>query len=411
MHAFEAPTRTLKLVYLQFGSSSNSIMTQTNLQNMNNTTAELQDLVGYPEWRLIDKGTELPPLEAWAPPPGRNKVSAEDLYELFHDECIVFIGDSLQRRAADTLHALIEHRGNTSQIDEYVYYWNRNDRNHNRMIGNGPPSSNNDKQYKKHCVPGTIDNLWLPTLNSFKRFKYEKNYTVLIAGNGPWDLKSNGSPNDWAKMVNASIHHLYNSVPNTVLIYWKTSPWGWPYGFTLLEPNQTSGKEGNNYLMYYANQVARETIDSINASNLTFLDWSKEILPYSFSERIPTNMMAENNDHSSWHVGPKGRALLLQMLASEIIQQKQHGGVKPFDIKESKYYKDESSTNYFGLQDKHLQAFVGFYVVAMVMIYRRKALRERRNRKLYNGQSITIQANTDCVNGSGRVSHDQSQSI
>jgi hypothetical protein len=90
-------------------------------RNMNKTTAEIQDLVGYPEWTLIDKGTKPSPLESWAPPPGRNKVSAEDLYELFHKKCIAFIGDSLQRRAADTLHALIEHRGNTSQIDEYIY--------------------------------------------------------------------------------------------------------------------------------------------------------------------------------------------------------------------------------------------------------------------------------------------------
>jgi hypothetical protein len=96
--------------------------------------------------------------------------------------------------------------------------------------------------------------------------------------------------------------------------------------------------------------VARETIDSINASNLILLDWSKEIFPYSFSERIPTNMMAENRDISPWHVGPKGRALLLQMLGSEIIQQQEHGGVKPFDMTESKY-EDDSSTNYFRAAD------------------------------------------------------------
>jgi hypothetical protein len=123
--------------------------------------------------------------------------------------------------------------------------------------------------------------------------------------------------------------------------------------------------------MHYANQVARETIDSINASNLILLDWSKEILPYSFSERKPTNMIAENNDNTPWHVGPKARALLLQMLASEIIQQKQNREIEPLDMKESKY-EDKSSTTYFGLQiqylrlqDQYLQAFV---LVAMVMI-------------------------------------------
>jgi hypothetical protein len=289
------------------------------------TTAELQDLVGYPEWTLIDKGTELPPLESWAPPPGRNKVSAEDLHELFHKNCIAFLGDSLQRRAADTLHALIEHRGNTSQIDKYVYPWPAEHRDNNRVIGSRLPLSTNDTQYKKPCEPGTIDSIWLPTHESLRRFKHEKNHAVLIAASGPWDQKQNWTSDDWKKMVNESIHHLYNSVPNSVLIYryWQTGSWGWNADWIVLEPNHTSTTEPNNYLMHYSNQVARETIDSINASNLILLDWSKEILPYSFSERVSTNMMAENNDHSSWHVGPKGRALLLQMLAWEIIQQKQ----------------------------------------------------------------------------------------
>jgi hypothetical protein len=250
------------------------------------------------------------------------------------------------------------------------------------MIGSSLPLLQNDTQYKEHCEPGTIDSIWLPTLNSFRHFKYEKNHTLQIAGTGPWDQENNWSPNDYKKMVNESIHHLYNSVPNSVLIYWKTSPWGWSYDWILLEPNQTSRIKGNNYLTYYANQVARETIDSINASNLILLDWSKEILPYSFSERVPINMMAENNDLSPWHVGPKGRALLLQMLASEMIQQKQHRGVEALDMKESKY-KDESSTNYFGLQDKYLQGFVGFFGGAMVMKSKRKIrirIRTRANR-------------------------------
>jgi hypothetical protein len=45
------------------------------------------------------------------------KFSEEDLYQLLHKDCIAFVGDSLQRRAGDTLHALIEHQTNTSQID------------------------------------------------------------------------------------------------------------------------------------------------------------------------------------------------------------------------------------------------------------------------------------------------------
>jgi hypothetical protein len=333
------------------------------------TTAEVQDLIGYPEYTLIDNGTKLSPLESWNPPPGRMKFSEEDLYQLFHKGCIAFVGDSLQRRAGDTLHALIEHRTNTSQIDEYIYNWTNLGHEHlTRVIGSGDPWSNDTQYYKEHCEPGTSDSLWYPSHLSFKEFKYEKNHTILIAGNGPWDNQiGDFSPNEWKKMMNETIHHLYNSVPNSVLIFWKTNPWGAYFKWNFSKPNRkTSGKSGSNYLVYYANQAAKEIIDSINASNLILLDWSKEIFPYSFSERLPTNMMAENNDQNAWHVGPKGRGLLLQMLASEIHQ---HGGVKPFGMKKSEY--EDESTKYVEFQNKTLRAIIGFCLVVIVMLKRK----------------------------------------
>jgi hypothetical protein len=61
-------------------------------------------------------------------------------------------------------------------------------------------------------------------------------------------------------------------------------------------------------------------------------------------------------------------------------KNKELGEDKLLGMKESKS-EDEISTNCFRLQDKFLQAFVGFYLMAMAMIYRRKALWERRNRR------------------------------
>jgi hypothetical protein len=73
-------------------------------------------------------------------------------------------------------------------------------------------------------------------------------------------------------------------------------------------------------------------------------------------------MMAENSDLNAWHVGPKGRGLLLQMLASEIHQ---HGGVKPFGMKQSEYGVE--SNKYVDFQNT-LSAIIGFCLVAIVIL-------------------------------------------
>jgi hypothetical protein len=71
--------------------------------------------------------------------------------------------------------------------------------------------------------------------------------------------------------------------------------------------------------------------------------------------------------------------LRIHTVAWEIIQEKH--GVKPFGVRDSKY-EDESSTKFWGVQDKYHRALVGFYLgAAIVMILKRKTLCERKNRK------------------------------
>lgn len=332
------------------------------------TTAEVQALIGYPEYRLTDNGTRLSPLEAWDPPPGKKKFSEEDLYQLFRDDCIAFIGDSLQRRAGDTLHALIDHRENTSEIEDYIYNWtNKGHEALTRIIGSADPWLPDTPNYKENCVPGTIDSLWFPTHPSFKEYSYTKKHTILIGGSGPWDNQNaNYSPLQWKEMTNETIHHIYNSVPSSVLIFWKTSPWGYPFGWNYLKATKTtSGHQGSNYLVYCGNQAAKATIESINASNLVLLDWSKEIFPYSFSEKRVTNMMPDNDDQNGWHVGPKGRGLLLQMLASEI---QRRGDAEQIVMATSEYERERLGLEF---QTKYLNAIIGM-CLALIWVQKRR---------------------------------------
>lgn len=312
------------------------------------STGEIQKLVGYPTYTLLDNGTNLSPFDVWDPPSGKIKFSAHDLHQLFHKECIAFVGDSLQRRAADTLHILIENKDEEKTSKTVYYYkWDPKSASRSRRIGEGSllsktSASKNKYSEQKPVEPGTIDSLWYPTHVSLKKFKYQKNHTLIMAGIGAWENEYRSfNPKEWEQKVNSTIHHLYNTVPKSVPIFWKTSSWGWYWNWKELKRTQKMGnpKDGNNYLVYLANQVAKDVIESINASNLILLDWSKEILPYSFDERITTNMMAEDHNISAWHVGPKGRGLLLQMLASEFVDFKYGGNYKQVLVKQELQYK------------------------------------------------------------------------
>eukprot|EP00980_Cylindrotheca_fusiformis_P005510 scaffold1170_cov122-Cylindrotheca_fusiformis.AAC.18 len=347
------------------------------------SVSELQRLVGYPEYTLIDNGTARSPVDAWDPPPGKKKFSAEDLYQVFHNECVAFVGDSLKRRAADTLHIVIEQRKNESSIKNYLYRWNPKPTSRTRRIDGGFPSVNTRSSlvsFDEPCQPGTVDSLWYPYHSDMKNFRYEKNYTVVVAGVEAWDNSMNNwTPREWKAMVNDTIHHLYNTVPNSVPIYWKTSPWGWFWTWEKLDEDSKMEKYtgGNNYFVYLSNTVAKEEVKKINASNFMILDWSKEILPYSFGERINTNMMTADHFTNAVHLGPKGRTLLLQMLASELVQwepNKLRSTTTAVVTSNGKNKVENTAVSMQDLEDQntHLQFLLAFCLGVLVTIFSMK---------------------------------------
>eukprot|EP00980_Cylindrotheca_fusiformis_P017217 scaffold5299_cov58-Cylindrotheca_fusiformis.AAC.1 len=96
--------------------------------------------------------------------------------------CTAFMGDSLQRRAADTLHAVIEHRNTSSQNYAFSYFWRpRQGHGHyTRMVGAEAPGTSSVDLYKKKCEPGTIDSVWAPKHEGLLRYKYSKKYTIIV---------------------------------------------------------------------------------------------------------------------------------------------------------------------------------------------------------------------------------------
>ena len=54
--------------------------------------------------------------DTWIPAPGSRLYTPREIGTLFARKCTLFVGDSLQRRAADTLHLLLQ---DARQKDHY----------------------------------------------------------------------------------------------------------------------------------------------------------------------------------------------------------------------------------------------------------------------------------------------------
>ncbi|CAJ1952793.1 unnamed protein product [Cylindrotheca closterium] len=283
--------------------------------------AEIQELIGLPEYSLVPHVPDKSPLNAWIPPHGRPSFTADDCYSLFQNESIAFTGDSTSRRAADTLHYLIQHRNEASFNQPYLYNWTRLQASHTRIIGKGDPTLETGQYVKVQFEPGTIDNIWKPQFRHFIQFKYTKEHSIVLAGSVSWDLKNNHiRPCDMEQQINWTIRKLHESISPSVLVLWKSTPFSRISQWGYLERNESKkgGQKSVNYLVYHANMVAKREIQRINSRRLVFLDLAKELFPHMYNSSVSDLMLPENNDTNPWHLGPIPRGLLLQMVAWEV---------------------------------------------------------------------------------------------
>jgi len=285
---------------------------------MRKKTSEVLEIVGPQEYTLALEGPipGINPLEAWSAPSHKRIFTVDEMYDIFSKECIAFIGDSTDRRAADTLQILLSNRHNISGIAKYFYRYDNKDAPHSRL------SIVDGVRRTKECSPGTIDNMFLPVYDKLLIYKYQdyKNYDVIVASTGPWNHKKKlFTPRETRERIQQVINYLHNEIPKDVLLIWKTSAWSWFGEWEELKENETTVElKDNNFLVHYANQVAKETILAINSTRRIVVDFSTEIAPYSWEYRISTNMAAEKDDWVPWHLGPKARALLAQMVTWEV---------------------------------------------------------------------------------------------
>jgi hypothetical protein len=171
---------------------------------------------------------------------------------------------------------------------------------------------------RRQCV----DTDWQPTLQNVQEFVQDyqnrseiyQDYDVVVVGSAIWDVV--GSRHWWTsasmirQSINETISALHEGLPSNITIVWKSSGWCNNCPWT---PDENHMGRGDNYKVYAANQEAYNVIASINASNLFFLDWGREVLPRSLgADRLMSD------DGNPYHYGLIPRLQLLQMLAAQL---------------------------------------------------------------------------------------------
>lgn len=265
----------------------------------------------------------------WVPPEGSRLYTPQEMKVLFQNECTLFVGDSLQRRASGTLFDLFynEQRGVDNQHDFRREQFDEKGASHGFIRRSISFRSNLSKEQEDNT--GCLDMEWRSHLAYVDEFaelfqnstaknaatsKYSK-YSVLVVSAGTHDNShGNTTVQEMRDMVNHTIHTLHEKIPSSVLVVWKT------LGYCSKNHwlDSPDNRLGTNYKQYVSNQVAMNTIRTIASPNLVYLDWGSEVFPRS----IENHGRIEGN--TVWHYGIEARLVFVQMLSQLLDQRKPH---------------------------------------------------------------------------------------
>ena len=182
-----------------------------------NHQKEIQKLVGEPKSHWIG--------DQWIPQEGSRLYTTDEIRKIFLKECTLFVGDSLQRRAADTLHLMLQSESDKDHVsdvrddiftDEFfkkkthdrgfqrrtipqIRTNNNSSNNNNSTISSQQFQNNiteNDTPIHQHRRSGCVDSDWRPLLRDVNEFvKDYKNqtgiynpYSVVVVGSAIWDV-------------------------------------------------------------------------------------------------------------------------------------------------------------------------------------------------------------------------------
>lgn len=288
----------------------------------------------------------------WIPAEGSRLYTTDEMRTLFEQECTLFVGDSLQRRAAETLGiALKPDMMNKKKLFDSTDEKNDSSNATTTTITHTPDVQDSafvdelfntnihQRGYEEHFIlppedanasttRACIATDWRPRLpaiqqfahdfvNSTFQYRYGK-ITIVVAGSGIWEVhlsaRQHTTAQDLAERVNDTIYALHEHIPEHVLVVFKSAGWcpNCPW-----KDNVTKRGVADNYKVWSMNRQAKETIEAIGSPNRVFIDWAREVLPRSIGE-----LKIKSKDDNPYHYGLLARLQFVQLL-TEVLDRRQ----------------------------------------------------------------------------------------
>lgn len=294
-----------------------------------------EEEIPYDEDELMNTMTAIigePLLSQWISsnvwiPLHQKLYTIDEMKRLFAHEKTLFVGDSLQRRAADTLCAAFlsstPHDIRPEAFSKLACF----------------TKENKDLGYEEKTVSfGTNASIllgfdWRPRLEAgkddddithleaflkeylLKKERYDK-YTILVVSSTVWDVHLSPRRHTTAEDLQqrmAEIVTLFRQIiPSRVWVIFKTAGYCGPCPWKLEQPKRTVVE---NYKIHAINQQLLNSTKGVN--NFLVIDWAREVLPRSIGKY---RILGE--DDNPYHYGFEARFQFLQFLTHALDERK-----------------------------------------------------------------------------------------
>lgn len=291
------------------------------------TSSTVEDRIKVQEWtKTVGAPDSYWIGNSWIPAEGSRLYTTREIGLLFGSQCTLFVGDSLQRRIADTLNLLLKDASEnlhyhdvygSAFTDEY-FNSKKHDRGFvERSVPN--PESWSSHEYVEESTTGCLNTDWRPLLENVNEFALEYSnkpryakHNVIVIGSTVWDVDGSSRIKRNATQIRQNVRRTVSLLSEHVLshvdlVVWKSS--GWCANCPWAGEEGKRGR-GDNYRIFAANDEAEKAIKELNDPNFVYLDWGREILPRSIG-----SLRLASSDGNKYHYGLGARLQLAQMLS------------------------------------------------------------------------------------------------
>jgi hypothetical protein len=271
----------------------------------------------------------------WVPPNGWRYFSAEELRTVYKDKSIMWVGDSLARRAGATMYAILNDASdvnvpvapidassainvNKHGMSDPCRKWTAScergkqfDCKHQPRWCRTMPGGVGDYAYLKKYLFSDVIAFFSDELSGKYNITEDFDTIIIAMGNHDKGRSRNSTLSKMTKAIN--ILGKVQSIGKTII--WRTT------GFQNNKANSEYFMEINKKAVAQIDSIATRLQHEKNTvSNLTCINWSGAVYPRSFGEnRI-------KGDHPE-HYGLQGRLVLIQMITNHLASRQQGKGL------------------------------------------------------------------------------------